>query len=67
MQTDRTPAVVIRLAPGEVWCLRCGNAGNTSQARSLDRYEAVCPVCGSHDWVDATTVLQPTEYYITAG
>ena len=60
--TDRRP--VLRLAPGEVWCRRCGNAGNTSQAKTLDPDDARCPVCGCIDWIDATTVLQPTEYYI---
>ena len=61
-----TPHTVLRLAPGEVWCRNCGNAGNTSQARTrfLDRYEVECPVCGHQDWIAAEDVLRPGEYLI---
>ncbi len=62
---ERRRGVVIRLAPGEMWCRVCGNASSTSQAREeWARSGAECPRCGRRQWVEAESVLRPGEYYV---
>ena len=63
--TNHPPTRPLRLAPGELWCRRCGNSGSTSQARDGEQRDAAeCPRCGGHDWIEAVTVLRPHEYII---
>jgi hypothetical protein len=45
----------VRLAPGERWCLRCGETSNTT---------GYCNRCGSQRVRPAVEILQPDEYYI---
>lgn len=56
--TDPAPTLgPLRIAPGETWCLRCGETHNPT---------GYCHRCGSQRGRPATLILRPDEYYIAA-
>ncbi len=53
----------MHLAPGEVWCRRCGNDGTVGEQSGAHDHR-ICTRCGSKDLVPAVQVLRPGEYVV---
>lgn len=55
--------IVLRLAPGELWCRACGAVALPGQHRDLDAATSrITQCCRRPDLVPAAQVLHPEEY-----